>query len=357
MARYEPDHLITLAARLAAAAGVPPADAQLLAEALVDADLHGKATHGLSRLAIYLERIEKKLIDPDAPLRVEHRRPAVLSVDAGNGLGQVQAVKTLATLLPLAQTHGVAAATIRQSQHFGVLGYYGRRLAAQQVILLASTTCEPALPPEGSSEAFFGTNPIACVLPTGRGFVATIDLSSSIVARGNIIAAQREGRPIPLGWAIDPDGNPTTDAAAALAGAVLPMAGHKGYALALLVEVLSGVLSGSAIGPDIGSMYKHMDRQQNVGHFFCLLDIAAFLDPAEFKRRIDQTIDRIKACRRRAGVQEILIPGERAARCAVENQRQGLALSAATVQDLQRLARQYGVPFDLAPASPSCGDH
>lgn len=357
--RYDPEALRDLAARLAVAAGVDAEGAWILAEALVDADVHGSSTHGLSRLGIYLERIELGLIEPRAELRVEHRRPAVLTVDGGNGLGQVQAVRTLDRMVPLAREYGVATATIRRSQHFGALSYYCNRAAHEGMILLATTNCEPAMSPAGGYEAFFGTNPIAASFPTGKGWPVKIDLATSIVARGNIIAANREGRPIPEDWALDRDGNPTTDAAAALAGTVLTMAGHKGYALALMVELLSGVLSGAAVGPDIGSMYKDMDRPQDVGHFFCLLDIAAFVDPETFLARIDATIDRIKGSLRRPGVDEILIPGERSARTARNTRAYGVALSPATVQELAGLAQRFGVAarLDEAGFTPAASAH
>lgn len=343
MKRYDAGALRELAGAINEAAGIPAADSVILADALVDADLHGASTHGLSRLGIYLKRVELGQIDPRAEASVEQRRPAVLRVDAGNGLGQVQAVRTLERLIPLAREYGLAAATVRRSQHFGALGYYSNRAAEQGMILLATSNCEPAMSPEGGYDAFFGTNPIAASFPTGKGWPVKIDLATSVVARGNIIAANRDGRPIPEGWALDEDGNPTTDPAAALAGTVLTMAGHKGYALALMVEVLSSVLSGSAIGPDIGSMYKNLDRPQDVGHFFCLLDIDAFVELATFKRRIDETIDRIKSSRRRPGVEEILIPGERSARTADANRREGVPLAPATVRELVELSERFGL--------------
>src|SRR5205807_7870373 len=180
---------------------------------------------------------------------------------AGNGLGQVQAVKVLDRLIPMARDCGVASATVRNSQHFGALSYYCNRAADQNMILLATTNCEPAMSPEGGCEAFFGTNPIAASFPTGKGFPVKIDLATSIVARGNIIAAQKKGQAIPQGWALDMDGTPTNDASKALLGTVLTTAGHKGYALAMMVEGFASVLSGAAIGPAIGSMYKNMDRK------------------------------------------------------------------------------------------------
>lgn len=348
--RYPPEQVRQLVSAIAAAAGLAPSDAALLAEALVETDIQGTSTHGVSRLNIYIRRIQKGLIAPRAELVVERRRAATLALDAGNGLGQVQAVKALEMLLPLARANGVAVATLRNSQHFGAQSYYCNRAAAQDMVLFAATNCEPAMSPEGACQPFFGTNPLAASFPTGKGFPVKIDLATSIVARGNIVAAQKQGRPIPPGWALTVDGEPTADPNAALAGTVLTMAGHKGYALALMVEVLSGVLSGAAIGPAIGSMYKHLDRKQDVGHFFCLLDIAAFLDVDEFKRRMDHTIDEIKACRKRPGVQEILVPGERSSRRAQQNRREGIPLDEATHKELLLLCKELGVQFTLDSA-------
>ncbi len=332
---------------LASAAGVPAADAAILADSLVEADIQGTSTHGVSRLAIYLRRIGEGLIDPAAELRVERRSPAVLLVDAGAGLGQVQASKVLERLYPLAREHGIASAAIRNSNHFGALSWYCNQAAAQGMILLATTNAEPAMPPYGSSDAFFGTNPIGASFPTGKGFPVKVDLATSVVARGNIVAAAKRGDPIPEGWAVDAEGNPTTDAEAALAGAVLTLGGHKGYALAFLVEVLSSVLSGAAVGDAVGSMYKQMERTQDVGHFFCLMDIAAFMELDAFKARIDAMIDTLKGRRLRPGFDEILVPGEPEQRKATENRRLGIPIDDATLRELRALSEELGVPFGL----------
>ena len=345
--RFNPDLVKTLAAAIAVKAGVRKADAAILADALVDADMHGTSTHGISRLNIYIRRIQKGLINPKAKLVIERRRGSAMAVDAGNGLGQVQAVKTLEKLVPRAKRNGVAAATIRNSQHFGALSYYCNLAAKQDMILFATSGCEPAMSPEGACQAFFGTNPIAASFPTGKGWPVKIDLATSIVARGNIIAAQKRGQPIPLGWALTSEGEPTTDAAAALAGTVLTMAGHKGYALALLVEIFSSVLSGASVGPAIGSMYKNMDRKQDVGHFFFLLDISAFMDVAEFKLRLDKTIDDIKSCRKRPGVNDILVPGERSHQKAQQNLAEGISVDEATRKELKALCEELRVKYTL----------
>ncbi|MDR3751608.1 MAG: Ldh family oxidoreductase [Terracidiphilus sp.] len=350
MPRYSKDQLQSLVSDLAHAIGVPAEDAALLADALVDADLHGKSTHGVSRLDIYLRRIEAGLIDPQAALTVSRQTGSVLTLDAGNGLGQVQARKALDLLIPRAGENGVAAATICNSQHFGALSWYCNYAASKRMVLLAMTNCEPAMSPEGGYEAFFGTNPIAASFPTGKGFPIKIDLSTSTVARGNIIAAEKRKEPIPPGWALNRSGEPTTDASEALLGTVLTMAGHKGYALALMVELFSGVLSGSAIGPEVGSMYKNLDRKQDVGHFFCLFNVEAFLDYAEYLQRVDETIDRIKSSRKRPGVEEILVPGERSARIATLNAAEGIPVSKETFAELEKWCAHLKVPFNCNEA-------
>jgi LDH2 family malate/lactate/ureidoglycolate dehydrogenase len=348
MKRYDPDAVRDVVTEIAKAAGVRAQDAETLANSLVDADICGLSTHGVSRVNIYIRRIQKGLIDPKAEISFDKRGRSVMAVDAGNGLGQVQASKVLEELIPMAKTGGIAAATIRNSQHFGALSYYCNRAAQESMILIAMTTAEPSMSPEGGCQAYFGTNPIAASFPTGKAFnFIRIDLSTSLVARGNIIAAQKEGKAIPSGWALDVEGNPTTDPDEALMGTVLTMAGHKGYALALLVELFCSVLSGAAIGSSIGSMYKDMDRKQDVGHFFCLMDIGAFMDVSDFKKRVDSMIDEIKACRKRPKVEEILVPGERRFRIARENRKLGIPLGAQTLKELQVLCEEYEIPFKL----------
>lgn len=343
MLRYPVARLEELATELAVHAGVDQDDARILARSLIDADVHGTSTHGLSRLGTYLDRLQRGLIEPRGLLTVERQHGAVLAIDGGNGLGQVQAVKTLDLLKPLARRYGVASATVRRSQHFGALSFYTNLAAQEDMILLAMTNCEPAMAPTGGYEAFFGTNPIAASFPTGDGAPVQVDLATSVVARGKIISARREGRPIPAGWALTKEGLPTTDAAAALDGTVQTMAGHKGYALALLVETFSGVLSGAAVGSGVGSMYKTLDRPQDVGHFFCLFDVSAFMPAQAFHMRMQETIGNLKKSKRQDGVDEILIPGERSNRISEANLAEGIVLSPETRNELREWCRRFGV--------------
>lgn len=347
MKRFQASYLRQITARLAEHIGVPVEDARIFAHALVDADVHGVSTHGVSRLNIYLERISKGLINPGAELSVDRAHGGVLALDAGNGLGQVQAIKALDLLIPLAKTNGVAAATIRNSQHFGALSYYTNYAAQHGMILLAMTNCEPAMSPTGGYEPFFGTNPIAASFPMKEGPPVKVDLATSVVARGNIVAANKKNEPIPEGWALSRTGEPTTDAAEALLGTVQTMAGHKGYALALMVEVFSGVLSGAAIGSDVGSMYKNLDRKQDVGHFFFLLNIEAFMDRSNFDDRMNWMVDRLKANKLRQEAEEILIPGERSARAAASNEHSGVVLGSETILELNKWCEHFGMDFEV----------
>ena len=345
MGRFRVSDLESLVADLAERAGVPEEDARTLARALVDADVHGVATHGISRLGIYLERLGRGLIDPKGRLTIERQTGNVLVLDAGNALGQVQAVKALALLKPLARENGVAVATLRNSQHFGALSFYCNMAAQEGFILLAMSSGEPAMAPTGGYEAFFGTNPMAASFPNPLGAPVKVDLATSLVARGHIIAADRKNQSIPEGWALSAAGLPTTDAAEALRGTVQTMAGHKGYALALLVEMFSSVLSGAAIGPQTGSMYKDLHRKQDVGHFFCLLDTNAFLPGDEYEDRMRILIHGLKDGRKRPGVEEIFLPGEQSARKAAANREQGVPIAEETITELQKWCEHFGVAF------------
>lgn len=344
---YDPEVVRKLIANIAIASDVSEADSIILADSLIDADVHGISTHGVSRLNIYIRRIQKGLINPSAPINIEQNCNSAMVIDANNGLGQVQAVKSLDILLSKTKEQGVAACTIFNSQHFGALSYYCNWAAKRDMILLAMTNCEPSMAPTGSSKPYFGTNPLASSFPTGIGYPVKIDLATSLVARGNIIAAQKQGDSIPPNWALTENGNRTTDPAEALMGTVLPMAGHKGYALALMVEAFAGVLSGSAIGSAIGSMYDDMEHKQNVGHFFCLFDISAFMEVDTFKQRIDKTIDEIKSQQKRSGVDEILIPGERSHKKAIQNRKEGIFIESATISELKILSEELDVEFSL----------
>lgn len=327
--------------------GMPAGHAEIMADSLTYANLVGVDTHGVTRLAIYAKRIEAGLIDPKAEPKIHSGLPSVVVVDGANGVGQVIGRKAMDAAIEAAGRTGVGVALARNSQHFGTCSYYCQRAVERNMIGLAFTNAEPGMAAWGGRRACFGTNPIAMGCPTGKDFPILIDMATSVTARGKIIAAAKKGEKIPMDWAIDADGNPTDDAGKALAGAVLTMAQHKGYALAVMVEVLSGVLSGAGFGAGVGSMYKDFTRPANVGHFLAAIHVEALMPLREFKERVDRMIDGIKASGHPAGGGEVLIPGERGGRTRRDRQANGIPLSPEEMKELEGLAGRLGVPFCL----------
>jgi LDH2 family malate/lactate/ureidoglycolate dehydrogenase len=327
--------------------GISEEDSTTFAECLIDANLCGIDTHGVSRLSIYLKRIKLGLINTNPNMKFEQRFPTAAVLDANNGLGQIAGVKAINEAVKIAQKYGVGAVGIKNSQHFGVLGYYCGLAAQSEVISLGYTNAEPALPAYGSYEAYFGTNPVAMGVPCGSSNPIIIDLSTSIVARGKIISASKQKIKIPEGWALDQEGNPTIDPDKALAGSVLTMAGPKGYALAMMVDILSGIISGSGNGKNVNSMYKDLNHPANVGHFFICLNIEAFNSKEIFFKRVNDMKDDLRKSVKRKGVSEIRIPGENKLRVRIEREKEGIPLNESIIKELRELAEQNGVGSEL----------
>jgi LDH2 family malate/lactate/ureidoglycolate dehydrogenase len=342
-----PQRLKTFALSLSKKYGINENDAEIFVDNLIDANLTGVDTHGMTRLSIYLKRIKLGLINPRPEMNFEQKFPVAAVLNADNGLGQVAGVKAINKAIEMAKTFGLGAVGVRNSQHFGALGYYCNIAAQNEVICLAFTNAEPALPAWGSYEAYFGTNPIAMGVPVKEDVPVIIDLSTSIVARGKIITASKQKKAIPEGWALDPEGNPTTDADKALAGSVLTMAGPKGYALAMMVDILSGVLSGSGFGRNVHSMYKDLKNPANVGHFFLCLNIEAFMPKDKFYGKIRKMKEEIKNSSLRNGAETIRVPGEKKAYSKAEKNKTGILLAADVLEELKALAAENDIKFNL----------
>lgn len=337
------EKLLEFCSNLLQGAGVPKSDADIVADVLVDTSLEGLDTHGISRLPIYLTRIQSGRINPVANIKVNKTAPAVASVDGDNGLGQLVAAKSMELAIELAKEAGVGAVAVKRSNHYGASAYFCKQATVAGMAGMAFTNTPSGIPPWGGREAYFGTNPIAFGFPAKEQPVV-VDMSSSIVARGHIILAAKQGKPIPEGWAIDKDGRPTTDAKAALAGAVLPMAGPKGYAMALAVEVMSGILSGSAFGKEVGWIYDESTKPVDIGHFFIAMDVAMFMPFDSYVDRMDQMITEIKESPKAEGVEEIFIPGERRTLKANSRNKEGIPISDQLLAELNQLAQGLGVP-------------
>jgi LDH2 family malate/lactate/ureidoglycolate dehydrogenase len=241
-----------------------------------------------------------------------------------------------------AKRHGVGVVSVRNSNHHGALGYFTRLAAQAGCIGMLTANGGPAMAPWGGKRMAVGTNPWSIAAPAGRYPAMMLDIANTVVARGKIFLARQRGAPIPHHWALDAEGRRTTDPVAALAGVILPMAGHKGYAIALMMDVLAGVLSGSGILTEVNSPYK-TDKPSRCGHFFLALDIEAFGPRAAFEARMEQMIAEVKAVPLAPDFDEILYPGELEARNEARHAREGLELPEKTMADLNAEAQRLGV--------------
>lgn len=287
--------------------GVPAADAACTVDCLLDAEISGVQSHGLMRLGAYADRLAQGMIAPNPQIAVQING-AVAHVDGGNGLGQVVADKAAAQCVALAKQYGIGAVTVCNSNHFGTAAYYANRMAQQGCIGFVASLAGPTMAPHGSTALLLGTNPFAVAFG-GSQQTFCADMASSAVAKGKIRICAQKGEPIPQGWALDAQGNDTTDPAEAIRGILLPMAGHKGYGLAMAVDALCGLLSGASLSCESASMF-HTQQPANTGHFMAALNIAHFLPLEEFAQRAQQWFDRLHAAPTRPGVEQVLIPGE-----------------------------------------------
>ncbi|MDI9546680.1 MAG: Ldh family oxidoreductase [Chloroflexota bacterium] len=326
------------------AANVPPEDARLVADSLAQADARGLNSHGVVRLLpIYTQRLRAGTTRARPRICIERQRGAVTVVDGDAGMGQVTGTFAMRTAIDLARGIGAGIVGVRNSSHFGFGAMYVEQAVAAGMIGVALTNAPSNMPPWGGRTPYFGTNPIAVGIPCGQERPIILDMSTSVVARGKIVMAQKKGESIPPDWAIDVDGQPTTDAAAALAGAVLPFGGYKGSGLALLVDVLSGVLTGAAFGLHIINLYDEGERTQNLGHFFVALDPSSFLPAGDFEARMDQFVREVRCQPRMPDVDRIYLPGEIEFEQAEESARSGVVLPDAGVTELDQLAIELGI--------------
>lgn len=321
--------------------GLPREEAEAASHVLLDANLDGIDSHGISRLPIYIRRLREGRINPKPQLSI-HQKGNVLVVDGDNGLGQVVTVRAMEAGFQLARSEGVVTIAIRHSNHFGQAGYYCKQAAEEGLFSLLTTNTPVGIPPWGGRKPYFGTNPIAFGFPT-QGIPIVIDMSSSVVARGKIILAAKNKESIPLGWAIDQEGKETTDPDEALKGAVLPMGGAKGYALALAMEVLAGILTGAAFGPHITSIYEESSKESDIGHFILLSNVSHYLPYTHYLERVTQLVEEIKAVPRREGVDQIYIPGERRHLTSLQRKKEGIPLTDEVYAELNEMARQLGI--------------
>lgn len=337
------DQLTTFGTQVFHAHGLHLRDAETVAKGLVHANLRGVDSHGVARMPIYAERLRRGLVNTTPGIAIAEDSGAALVVDGDNGMGAVVTTHALELGLERLEAHGSVSIAIRNSNHYGAGSFYAERAVARNAVIWLYSNAPPTMAPWGGAKRYLGTNPYTFACPAGRYPPVILDMATSVVARGKIILAAGRNERIPEDWAISEDGTPTTDAHAALKGSVLPFGGPKGYGIALMIEIVSGILSGAAFGPRIGDLYEDFSKPQNVGAFMQLSRIDAFLTIEEFNHRMETLVSEIKSCQPASGVDEILMPGEMEGRIAQERQRSGIPLPRNIFDALQALGETCDV--------------
>lgn len=291
--------------------GLNARDADTVADALVEANLRGHDSHGVARVPAYMRRVSTGLAGGSEQVGPPQGEGPLRRFDAGAALGPIAASRATKVSIELAREHGVGLVAVGNSTHFGSAGIYARRAAEQGLFAIVATNGPANMAAHGSTHRFLGTNALAVAAPLPDGEQFVLDMSCSITARGKIIRARDLGEPIDPGIAIDSQGKPTTDAAEALAGAVLPLGGAKGSGLALAISIAVGVLAGASFDDEAGRMHGTDARPQNLGHLFCVVDPWRLADREEAERRLTALIDRLRALPPAPGFDRVLYPGER----------------------------------------------
>ncbi|WP_130840498.1 Ldh family oxidoreductase [Corynebacterium neomassiliense] len=345
--RVNPDPLRTVCTGILTAHGVPEKDAHLVSDSLVQADLWGHSSHGVLRLPWYVNRLKSGAMTPVAQPQVLNDLGALLVLDGCNGMGQVLTEHARVEAVARAKKHGIGAVGVRNSNHFGTAMYYTRRAAADGCVSILTTNASPAMAPWGGREKKIGTNPWSIAAPYGET-AAVVDIANTAVARGKIYNARQNGRSIPDTWALTSDGDPTTDPSEAIDGVILPMAGHKGYAISFMMDVLSGVLTGSQSGTGVHGPYEP-NPPGGAGHLFIALDVAAFRDTADFDDALGHLVSEVKECPTATGFDEVFYPGEIEDRSMASLLTEGITLPETTLRDLADLAAASDIPTTDLP--------
>jgi len=324
---------------------LPLADAGRVAECLVEADLRALPSHGINRLPIYTRRLRERLVNPRPEMRLDAPTPVVGRLDGDNGMGFVVATRAMAEAIARAGQFGVGVVLAAHSNHFGMAACYLRQALDAGMAAMVLTNASPAMPIWGGRAPFLGTSPFGMAAP-GRTPLL-LDMATSVAARGKIRRAAQHGEPIQEGWALDPQGRPTTNAEAGYRGVVLPLGGPKGSGLSLMMEAFAGVMSGAAFGGKVKNQYEDFEAPQDVGHFFLALKPDLFMKPDEYEARIDGLVGRAKATPLAQGFDEIMMPGEPEERAAALRRREGLAIPPADIAMLREEASRAGVTIEL----------
>ncbi len=288
--------------------GLSKLHSNISTDALINAELVGAYGHGLSRLKMYCDRIKKKVINPKPKLKIRNISQSISHLDANNSIGFVAANIAVKKAITNAQKTGIGLVAVKNSGHYGLSGYYAEQAVKKNLITMIYTNGPPAVAPHGAFKSLFGTNPICFGAPTGSKIPFILDTSISVINRGKIRVAAKNNQKIPIGVALNKFGKPTVNAKEALDGVQLPIAGFRGSGLAWMVDILSGVLTGSNHGGKVKDPFDDFSGPQNIGHLFITFKANLFVK--NFNERIKENIKIIKRLPKIKGIKEIMYPGE-----------------------------------------------
>ena len=342
---FHHDRLQEFVRQVFIAHGLPDEDAATASRALVKANLRGVDSHGVARVPMYCTRLRRGVAKARPEIRIDHVAPAAALVDGDDGLGLVVGKRGMQEAITLAREFGIGLVGVKRSGHYGMAALYILQAIEAGCVGMAFTNASPALPVWGARRPFLGTSPFAAGVPVGGGPPFVFDMACSIVARGRLKFASQRGESIPEGLALDKHGRPTTDGKEAFEGVMLPVGGVKGSGLSMLMEVLSGVLTGAAFGGEVRNPFTGLDAPQGTGHFFIALKADLFQPFEVFEERMKVLATRVKSQPLAVGFKEILMPGEPEYRKEKERLRRGIPLPADVVESLQQEAWRAGVPF------------
>ncbi|PWM25459.1 MAG: lactate dehydrogenase [Oscillospiraceae bacterium] len=326
-------------------AGLSHKDAAVCMDSFLLSDLRGIRTHGTTHLKAYCERLEKGTASTGSEIEIVETAPSSLVVDAKHAVGMSCAMTVMERCIENARKSGACFASVKNGCHYGFGGYFPMKAAEQNMIGFCIANTPALVVPFGGAEPLLGTNPISVAVPAGEYPALVLDMATSLVAKGKISLALKEGKSIPDTWAVDKNGAPTTDPAAANVGALLPVGGPKGYALGLLVSVLASALSGSATDLEIPRFWEETDKITDIGYFMGAIDISKYCPPEVFKARADAIFRTIKQSRPAPGFQEVMIPGEIEFNLTQKSIAEGLEMSEVTLREFRELAEKYGIEY------------
>ncbi|AYW47230.1 ureidoglycolate dehydrogenase [Tetragenococcus osmophilus] len=289
-------------------AGLKEEYAQIIAEHLVSADASGVHSHGAVRVDYYVERIAKGGVNLDPNITFEKTGDSTGTVNGDNGLGHVVALNALNHAVDMAEETGIAAVGIKKMSHSGMMGYYARKAAEKGFVALSMCQSDPMAVPFGGTQNYFGTNPLAFAAPRKDNAPIVFDMATTVQAWGKILDARAKDQEIPETWAVDKNGQPTSDPHAV--SGLLPIAGPKGYGLMMMVDILSGMLLGLPFGKHVSSMYSDLTKGRNLGQFYLLIDPQKFSNADVFKENIDTMVQELHAIPAADGFQQVYYPGE-----------------------------------------------